>query len=273
MTTRASTSAVDHGAIADGSAVRTATPELLRQLVRQMRDGMKDRLHPEPFIIGVKAAPLWNLGDLDDPVVGLIRVEPCPSPLAARRAIADFAASSDSTGRLPATLVLLTDVPEGQLGADLLGRFVRPKLYSLSPWDGVRQRFGANALDPAFGDARYAWMADPLLDIRVDALPAGAVVLTAEAALRALTAAVLGASGTSLERLLVATTERSFTTRLESSDRRVVEALCLTLGDLLGPAGRLVTGAIAQGRGERCLPAGLGQWKPGTGTHRGPHRL
>ncbi len=234
---------------------RAATSELIRQLVRQLRDGMKGRSHPEPFVVGVKAAPVWNLGDLTDTVVGTIRVEPCPSPLAARRAIAEFdaIASSDPT----ATLVLLTDVPADELGADLLGRFVRPKLFGLSPWDAVRQRFGARTLDPAFGESRFSWMADPLLDVPVESLPAGAVVLSADAALRALVGAVLGATGVTLERLLLATADRSFTSKVESADPSVVSSLCSTLGDLLGPAGRLVTGAIAQGRGERCLPAGL----------------
>ena len=242
-------------AVTTDRPTRAATSELIRQLVRQLRDGMKGRSHPEPFVVGVKAAPVWNLGDLTDTVVGTIRVEPCPSPLAARRAIAEFdaIASGDPT----ATLVLLTDVPADELGADLLGRFVRPKLFGLSPWDAVRQRFGARTLDPAFGESRFSWMADPLLDVPVESLPAGAVVLSADAALRALVGAVFGATGVTLERLLLATADRSFTSKVESADPSVVSSLCSTLGDLLGPAGQLVTGAIAQGRGELCLPAGL----------------
>ncbi len=243
---------------ADESATRparAATAELIRQLVRQLRDGMKGRSHPEPFVVGVKAAPVWNLGELTDPAVGTIRVEPCPSPLAARRAIADF--DADASSEPHATLVLLTDVPADELGADLLGRFVKPKLFGLSPWDAVRQRFGARTLDPAFGEQRFAWMADPLLDVPVESLPAGAVVLSADAALRAVAAAVFGATGITLERLLLATSDSSFASRVESADQGVVASLCSTLGELLGPAGQLVTGAIAQGRGELCLPAGL----------------
>jgi hypothetical protein len=234
---------------------RAATPELVRQLVRELRDGMKGRSHPEPFVVGVKAAALWNLGALSDAVVGSIRVEPCASPLAVRRAMSEFATSA--AGDPDATLVVLTDVSEGDLGADLLGRFVRPKLYGLSPWDAVRRRFGARTLDPAFSEPRFSWMADPLLDVPVESLPVGAVVLSADAALRALAAALLGATGTSLERLLVATASSSFAATVEAADPTVVASLCSTLGDLLGPAGRLVTGAIAHGRGERCLPAGL----------------
>src|SRR5690606_35966084 len=157
----------------------------------------------------------------------------------ARRAIADF--GSDATSDASATLVLLTNVAERELGTDILGRLVRPKLYGLSPWDAVRQRFGAKTLDPAFGQPRFAWMAEPLLDVPVDSLPAGAVILSADAALRAVTAAVLGATGISLERLLVATTDRSFTTKVESTAPAVVASLCSTLGDLLGPAGQLIT--------------------------------
>lgn len=234
---------------------RAATAELVRQLVRELREGMKDRLHPEPFVVGVKAAPMWNLGDLTDPDVGRIHVVPCPSPLAARSAIAEFDANPAASAN--ATLVLLTDLSEGDLGADLLGRFVRPKLYGLSPWDAVRQRFGARSLDPAFSEHRYAWMADPLLDVPAGSLPAGAVVLSADAALRAIAADVFGATGVSLELLLVATANRGFSSRVEQADPGVVASLCSTLGELLGPAGELVTGAIAQGRGELCVPAGL----------------
>lgn len=252
--------APDAADVADDRPTRAATTELVRQLVRELREGMRGRQHPEPFVVGVKAAPVWNLGPMVDPSVGTIRVEACPSPLAVRRAIAEFDAAQldpSAAGDQDATLVVLTDVPEGSLGADLLGRFVRPRLFGLSPWDAVRQRFGARTLDPAFGEPRYSWMAGPLLDVPVESLPAGAVVLSADAALRALAAALLGATGITLERLLVATTRRSFSSTVESADPAVVESLCSTLGGLLGPAGRLVTGAIAHGRGERCVPAGL----------------
>ncbi len=236
-------------------SARTATAELVRQLVRELRDGTRGQLHPEPFVVGVKAAPVWNLSDVHDAEVGTIRVVPCPSPLAARRAIAEFDAADDDAAA--GSLVLLTDLAEAELGDDLLARFIRPRLFGLNPWDAVRQRFGARSLDPAFSEPRFAWMADPLLDVPVSALPAGAVVLSAEAALRALTAAVLGATAVSLERLLVATADRGFSARVEQVDPSVVTSLCSTLGELLGPAGALITGAIAQGRGERCLPAGL----------------
>lgn len=249
---------------------RVATVELIVQLVRELREGAKRRPYPEPFIIGVKAAPIWNSGELTDPVAGTIRVEPCRSPLAARRAIAGFhdleAATDPDQGdpdqngvnrNVPSTLVLLCDLHESELGADLLARFVRPKLYGLSPWDAVRQRFGARQLDPSFSQSRYAWMAEVLLEIPVGSLPAGAVVLSAEAALRAVVRSVLGATGVSLERLLVATADRGFAARVKSADPKVVTALCATLGDRLGPAGQLVAGAIAQGRGEQAVPAGL----------------
>jgi hypothetical protein len=237
-----------------GRAARAATVELVRQLVRELRAGLNGRTHPEPFVVGVRAAPVWSHGDLDDPIAGRIRVAACPSPLAARRAIADFQADPETDG---ATLVLLTDLGEADLGADLLGRFVRPKLYGLSPWGAVRQRFGARQLDPAFGEPGFAWMADALLDVPVDSLPVGAVALSAEAALRAVVADVFGATDLSLKRILVASADRGFASRIDRADPAVVSALCATLGSELGPAGELVAGAIAQGRGEQSLPAGL----------------
>lgn len=239
------------------SSERVATPALLRQHVRDVRAGMRNRTHPEPFIIGIKAAPIWNHGTLEDQIAGTIHVEPCPSPLAARRAIAETLDEIAEADHEFHNLVILTDLPEAELGADLLSRFVRPKLLGLNPWDAVRQRFGVQALDPRFSDPLYAWMADLLLEVPKDSLRAGAVMLTTDSALRSVTNALFGTDGTTLEAILTATAEPTFASRIDALPPETVTALCTTLGEVLGPAGALVTGAIANGRGERCVPAGL----------------
>lgn len=242
--------------MSDESSSRVATPELVRQLVRDIRGQLEERPrpHPEPLVIAARAQPRWNGPAIDDTRFGRIEVAACVSPLAARRALADFTADSKNEH---ATLVVLTDVPERALGTDLLGRFVRPKLYSLSPWDAVRQRFGVPRLDPDFAKPQYSWMSDVLLDVPVSAVPPGAAVLSVDAALRAVTEVVFGATGTSVERLLVASATPGFAERVQHADERIVTELCTSLATLHGNVGALVLGAIARGHGEQALPAGL----------------
>lgn len=238
------------------SSSRVATPELVRQLVRDIRSQLEERPrpHPEPLVIAARAQPVWNGSGIDDPRFGRIEVAPCVSPLAARRALADFGADPANA---QATLVVLTDVPERSLGADLLGRFVRPKLYALSPWDAVRQRFGVPRIDPDFAKPQYAWMSDVLLDVPVSTVPPGAAVLSVDAALRAVTEVVLGATGTTVERLLVASATAGFADRVQRADEGIVGHLCESLAALHGNVGALVLGAIVRGHGEQALPAGL----------------
>lgn len=236
------------------SGARIATPELVGQLVNEVREQVAGRVHPDPLVIGARAKPQWDHGPLTDASSGLIEVAACATPLAVRRALAEF------TDRIPnnsATLVVLTDLADAELGADVLGRFVRPRLLALSAWNAVCQRFGVRQLDPAFTEARYAWMAEALLSVPVASVPRGIGMLSVDAGVRAVAQSVFGATGITTERLLIASTQSGFATRVDHADPRVVAQLCATLGEWLGPAGELVTGTIAAGRGERALPAGL----------------
>lgn len=236
----------------DSAGARLATPELVRQLVREVHEQLPGRSYPTPLVIGARARPAWDHGSLDDPGVGTIDVAACPTPLAARRALADHHGNGADS-----TLVLLTDLPEAALGTDVLARFVRPYLFSLNPWDAVCQRLGVKQLDPDFGKARYSWMAEALLDLPSELVPRGAGMLTVDTGLVAISRWVFGTEALTVERLLVATADTGFAARVDQADDQLVEHLCATLGELLGPAGALVTGAIANGHGEQALPAGL----------------
>jgi len=233
------------------SSTRVATPELVRQLVREVREQLGDRLGDEPLAIGVRARPVWAHGELTDDGAAPIAVVPCPTPLAARRALADFG------GDASAALVMLTDLAEIELGNDILARLVRPRLLGLSSWDALRQRFGVRDLDPAFSDPRYSWMADALLEIPAPAVRPGVGMLAVEYGLRLVAEHVLGTVDTTVEGLLEASAHPGFVARVEQADPRTVEQLCAALGEHHGPAARLVGGAIARGHGERAVPAGL----------------
>ena len=114
-------------------AERHATPELVLQLVREVRQQLAGH-GAAPLVIGVRAQADWTHGDLHDGV-GPVRVVPCATPLAVREALWE-----QSTGDVPGTLVVLTPLPEAELGADVLGRFVRPRLLYLNSWNAVCQR-------------------------------------------------------------------------------------------------------------------------------------
>jgi hypothetical protein len=237
------------------ATARVATPELVRQLVLDVRAEAVGYRYPQPMVIGARALPDWGHGQLDDTAAGRIEVAGCPTPLAARAALAEF--SSVAEQHPDAVLVILTDLPEGSLGADVLGRFVRPKLFALNPWDAVAHRFGVRNIDPAFSDPRYSWMAEVLLDVPASTVQRGVGTLSVDAGLRAVTEHLLGATGTTVERLLVASCQPGFASRVDLVDERTVANLSAALGDRLGPAGQLVVGTIARGKGELALPAGL----------------
>ena len=163
---------------------RRASVELVQQLVREVRQQVAQRGGVAPLVIGVRARPEWTDGDLvgDD---GHVRIAPCPTPLAAREAIADFAVTDGARAGTD-TLVILTDLAETDLGADLLGRFVRPRLMFLNSWKAVCQRLGVRQLDPDYGTSRLAWMADALLSVPLESVPAGLGTLSVDAGLQLL---------------------------------------------------------------------------------------
>jgi hypothetical protein len=235
---------------------RVAAPDLLLQLVREVREQLlaRDRTTRQ-LVIGVRAQPDWPYGDLegDD---GPVRVVACVTPLMAREALAEFLSSEEAIAGT-ATLVVLTALAEHELGDDLLGRFVRPTLRSLNRWRAVCDRLKVRQLDPDYGSTRFAWMADALLSLPLEHVPAGIGTLSIEGGLAMLARSVFGADGLSLERLLIATTDARFGGRVDAAEPELVRQLCEAIGEWCGPACRLVTGTIANGRGAQALPAGL----------------
>jgi len=236
------------------AAERSAGPELVLQLVREVRQQVAGR-GSTPLVIGVRSRPDWTHGDLTG-ADGAVRVVVGPTPLTVREALMEFAAEPGARSGTD-TLVVLTDLSEVDLGEDLLGRFVRPRLMYLSSWKAVCQRFGVRQLDPDYGTSRLSWMAEALLAVPSGEVPAGLGTLSVDVGLRLLAGTVLGADGITLERLLVATARPGFDDTVTAADPEVLKRLCDTLAERLGPAGLLVTGAVVAGSGSHALPAGL----------------
>ena len=236
---------------------RHATPELVLQLVRDLREQLRkqadiDGVEPPQLVVGVRAQASWTYGDLAEES-GPIRVVPCLTPLAVREALCDNAASGDRSS----ALVILTPLPESALGADVLGRFVRPYLRYVNSWKAVCQRFGVRQLDPDYGTSGLAWMADALLSVPRDGAPTAVTTLSVDAGLLHLARHAFGATSITLDGLLRATAAVGFADRVSQVDPELLDHLCTALSERLGPAVQLVCGAISKGYGADGVAGGL----------------
>jgi hypothetical protein len=83
------------------------------------------------------------------------RIEQCDSSLAARVALLDEEPGVTVT-------VLLTGLPEQELGEDVLVRLAGRKLYAIDSWQIVKELYQAQTVDPRLRS--HGWVADRLLE-------------------------------------------------------------------------------------------------------------
>jgi hypothetical protein len=206
--------------------------------------------------IALRGCPEWP----GDPVLAvndtLVRVVPCPTPLAARAALHD---RSDAE-----SLVLLTELTDTELGDGVLAHVSRCTVRSVDTWDLVRQMFGVETLDPTLADRRRgggAWLAATLTDLAPPdgwPPPAGAV-LTRDHALSCLTGEVLGLDRDRLDSagLLEWSTEAPAVLRFTRQPAAVVDGIAAYLVEIVGPAGAPIMAAVRAGHGADAIPLGL----------------
>ena len=105
-----------------------------------------------------EGAPRIRLGAEELPVVR------CDSVLALRERLADLPAAG-------APLVVLTDLPPAELGADLCARLAGGKPFRIDPWQLAKARFGARRVDPRLieREGERPWVARAILDTEPDA--------------------------------------------------------------------------------------------------------
>jgi len=115
---------------------------------------------PDARVIGIKSPLTVELGDtlrLGDKELAIARSE---SVLEIRERLDDLAEGS-------APMVLLTPVDEAELGADVVGRLARRQLFSIDPWQLVKDRFRARFVDPRLVQ-QHPWVARALLEAEPD---------------------------------------------------------------------------------------------------------
>ena len=110
-------------------------------------------------IVAVRAPAQWNGPGTLDLGVGPVEIRTCVSSLAIREQLAHLDEGSDS----PKRLILLTDVPDEELGSEVTARLWRNAVVKPSGWEAVKELFRVSDLDPALADAR--WLVDLLVEV------------------------------------------------------------------------------------------------------------
>ncbi|MEU8128738.1 BREX-2 system phosphatase PglZ [Micromonospora sp. NPDC049049] len=132
---------------AGGPAGLPVNPGALAQRINQQFNAYPPRADSPPVVL-IAAAPVWPY----EPRLTIggdrrVRVVPCPSVLAIWE---QLAVAQDEP------VVLLTDLPQHDLGTGILSRVFRRRVIHLDPWDLVAECFGARHLDSRLVTLRWA---------------------------------------------------------------------------------------------------------------------
>jgi len=202
--------------------------------------------------IALRAKPEWE-GDTVLPIAdATVRIVPCRTPLAARAALHDRAATE--------RLVLLTELTDAELGDGLLAHFSKQRVRNVDIWDVTAGLFGLSKVDSTL--ARLGrWAAEALIDHAPPGgwpPPAGTVV-TRDHALRCLAAELLGVDREQIDSagLLQWTTDAARVLRLTKLPNAVTTGLTDFLTDIAGPAATPILAAAHAGHGVDAVPLGL----------------
>jgi len=244
--------------------LRVANPELVEQQVRAVLEQRSDA-----EAIALRAEPHWTSGDRQ--VDGRrVVVAGCQSPLAVRAELSQWAARQPR--QESDLLVVLCDLADADLGADVLARFTPARVLGLDPWRAAAALFGARSLDAAFR-RDDGWIAEALLahvSAEVARPMTGGSVLTVETALDALAEALLGAERLTVDAVLTAAANAGAFADLGAIHEATRSGLLGALGRRQGALGELVAAILASGQGDDLLTIGLAARAVyGSGDHDG----
>lgn len=236
----------------------------VRQIVAQV-DAIL-RHDPTATVIGIRAQGDENwparvpIGDREFSLAW------CPSPISVREQLVAFADEAGAlSGQSSATapgLVVLTPLSDQALGADVVARLSRGKVFPVEAWDMLRHAFQAKEIDSRL--ARWSWVAEALLEN----LPAGGYpparggVLDVDTAWSHTLRSVLGMSTEQggrpdlpsvLRWTLSPEAARRYGGLNEKARRQIGEWLI----EILGSCGRLIGQVLDAGYGGELMPIAL----------------
>lgn len=182
----------------------------------------------------------------------LWQVHRCQTPIEVREALAYRAPDGPP-------LLILTPLSHADLGADVMARLYKRRLFEFDRWAPVLRAFGAHRLDARL--AAYPWLAEVLLSGQ----PAEGYARVATGTLDAATAwreaarVVLGveADGLDATRVLGWTVDGSFAARWMAQPPEARQGLRHWLASAAGPAASLVLTLVERGHGADALPIAL----------------
>jgi hypothetical protein len=176
----------------------------------------------------------------------------CESPLSAREALLDGDTHTEG-------LILLTDADDQALGADVLARLARGRVFRLQSWELVRDLFQARDIDPRLG--KLAWMADLLVEgaPATGYAPAPGGFLSADTAWQQVLTASLGIPVPRPDVLALVewTLSEDASARLQALTEPMRTDVAGWVAAAAGAAGRPVVACVAAGKGADVLPLGL----------------
>lgn len=229
-----------------GEAVTAASPALVGAHVAEVLDKV-----PDAQVIGLRADPHWR-GPASIDVGGRpVAVAGCVSSLAVRVAIAEH----DGDG----PLVILTDLDDAELGAEVRAKLAKHRLVALNRWQAVLTLFRANRLDPRLA-ARHA-LAEGLVELAPPGgyAPAPAAFLDVATVRRAAVARLFGAEAVdgSLAVILGSLAHATTVGTLEQAPSEVRAEAVAGLRDRMGAPVDLMAAALERGVASDLVALGL----------------
>jgi hypothetical protein len=219
------------------------TPALVRRYV--------ERLGGKVPVIALRTPPGWQGGARLRLADGEAEVAECRSPLEVRERLTRHDASQSR-------LVILTAVPEAELGEDVLARLAGRRLHSVEPWDLVRDLFALRRIDPRLDQP---WLATALLE-RAPAgghLPLATGVLDRETAWKIVLGTWFGIDSARPDALALLRWSHgeANAARYAGAPEELRGGLREWVMETVGPVGRIVIDCLAAGTGGDALPLGI----------------
>jgi hypothetical protein len=216
---------------------------------------------PHADVIALSADPEWDGPDTLTIDGTAARIVACRSPLAIHSALRDHdvtrVASSGTAGGAvsndvprPGPLVILTNLDDDAVGADIRVRIVKHRVIPLNRWQAVLAAFSATRLDPRLIERQE--LADALIAMAPAGgyAPSASGFLDRDSAARALVAVLFGTAvpdGT-LTALLTALTDIITVGRLTAAPPAAVDEAFRWLRARLGPPVEMIWAAVSAGR-------------------------
>ena len=206
---------------------------------------------PFPAAVGLRMPEGWDAPEWVQVGTEEFAVHRCASPLEVRARLLEAERSGE-------VVVLLTSRSGQELGADVLARLARRRLFTLDPWEALRDRLKVRAIDPRL--LPLGWLPERLLELagkRELPVPPGGV-LDADTAWEALLAPLGFSTGApDLRELLAWTEHETLVHEFRSLPGPCLEAHVARLAETTGASGEAVLRIVRSGRGALAVAAGL----------------